>query len=228
MIMKSVPHIVAQPLMRRAILLVALAMTAPLAGCGEVLTVEDKDIIDPEDVRSPAGANAVRVGALARLNGATSGGESLFLLGGLFADEFRSGDTFIDRQQVDQRSITARNTFLASANRDLHRARLAAAQAVELMDQYLPDAPAWQKAEMHFVLAYTTNLAAEHYCNGLIISNVREGIVEYGEPISTQAAFERALGHANDGLALITGTTAADLRVRYALQITRGRILLNP
>jgi hypothetical protein len=227
MIMNSTPHLPAQPLMRRAILYISLALTIPLAACGDLLAVEDKDVIDPADVRSPAGANAVRVGALARLNDATSGSESLFLLGGLFADEFRSGDTFIDRQQVDQRAITPRNTFLATANRNLHRARLSAQQAVDLMDEFLPEAPGWQKAEMHFILAYTTNLAAEHYCNGLIISNIKDGIVEFGEPITTQAAFERALGHANDGLALITGTTSDDLRVKHALQVTRGRILLN-
>ena len=204
-----------------------LAALLPLTACGEILAVEDRDIIDPVDVRSPAGADAVRVGALARLNAATSGSESLFLLGGLFADEFRSGDTFIDRQQVDQRSVTARNAFLVTANRNLHRARLSAQQAVELMTQYRPDAPGWQRAEMHFIQAYTMNLAAEHYCNGLTFSTVANGIVEFGKPITTQAAFELALEQANTGLALITGTTANDLRVRRALQVTKGRILLN-
>jgi len=49
----------------------------------------------------------------------------------------------------------------------------------------------------------------------------------YGTPVTTQAAFERALAHADSGLALITGTTAADLRVKNALLVTKGRVLVN-
>src|SRR5690606_13030725 len=212
---------------RRA-LVAALACGALFTtACDDVLEVTDRDIINPSDVESAAGAEAVRIGALARLNQATSGSESLFLLGGLFADEFRSGDTFIDRQQIDQRSMTVRNTFLATANRNLHRARLSAEQAVDLLQEYRPDAPAWQVAEMHMIQAYTINLAAEHYCNGVVFSTIEDGVEMYGEPITVEQAFERALAHANDGLALNLGTSADALRVQYALQLVRGRILLN-
>lgn len=198
-----------------------------MSACDNVLEVEDRDIINPIDVESAAGAEAVRIGALARFNEATSGGESLFLLGGLFADEYRSGDTFIDRQQVDQRAMNVRNTFLTGANRDLHRARLSAEQAVELLQEFRPDAPAWQLAEMYLIQAYTVNLAAEHYCNGLVLSTVDDGVETYGQPITVQAAFERALGHVEDGIAIIIGTSADALRVQYALQVMHGRILLN-
>lgn len=208
-----------------AVFVMATLLSA--TACDEILEVEDRDIINPADVESPAGAEAVRVGALARFNEATSGSESLLLLGGLFADEFRSGDTFIDRQQVDQRSMSVRNTFLTTANRNLHRARLSAEQAVELLQEYRPDAPGWQLAEMMLIQAYTINLAAEHYCNGLIFSTVVDGVENYGQPITVQAAFEMALDRAVDGLAMITGTTADDLRVRHALQVMHGRILLN-
>jgi starch-binding outer membrane protein, SusD/RagB family len=207
----------------------AAAAALALAACSptDVLDVEDPDIINPSDVQSPAGAEAVRLGALARLNAATSGAESLFLLGGLFADEWNNGDSFIARQEVDQRVITTQNTFLTDANRVLHRTRLSAEQAVDLLERYNPDAPSWQSAEMHFVQAYVVNLAAENYCDGLVFSRVVDGREEYGEPITTEAAFQRALAHADDGLALSTGTSANDVRVRNALAVTRGRILLN-
>lgn len=200
-----------------------------LAACSvtDILDVTDPDIINPADVQSAAGANAVRIGALARLNVATSGGESLFLLGGLFADEWINGDSFIARQQIDQRVITSDNNFLTDANRQLHRTRLAAQQATELMQEFNPGAPAWQLAEMYFVQAYVINLLAEHYCNGLIISTVVDGREQFGSPIAVAEAFQIALGHAEAGLALITASTANDLRVRHALQVTRGRILLN-
>jgi hypothetical protein len=193
----------------------------------DVLDVTDPDIINPSDVQSPAGANAVRLGALARLATATSGSGEFFMLSGLFADEFINGDSFIARQEIDQRIITVQNNFLTDANRALHRARLSGQQAVELLDQYSPSAPGWQKAEMHFVQAYVINTMAEHYCNGLIFSSVIEGREEFGSPISTQQAFEDALDQVNLGLAAVTGATANDNRVRNALKVLQGRILLN-
>lgn len=205
------------------------SVTLSLTGCSpeQVLQVETPDIIEPGNVQSAAGAQGVRVGALARLAAATSGSESLFLLGGLFADEWNNGDSFIARQEVDQRVVTVQNNFLTDANRVLHRTRIAAEQAVELLTEFDPDAARWQVAEMHFLQAYTVNLMAEHYCDGLVFSTLVDGVEQYGQPMTTTAAFERALKHAEDGLALITGTTANDLRVLNALRITRGRILLN-
>jgi starch-binding outer membrane protein, SusD/RagB family len=222
--------------LRRMAVIVSLAAAAvlPMASCSptEFLEVTDPDIIPPEETQSAVGAQGVRVGALARLNTATSGfpsggSESLLLLGGLFADEWINGDSFIARQEVDQRVITPENTFLTTANRWLHRARLSAEQAVDLLTEFDPAAPAWQVAEMHFVQAYVANILAEHYCDGIVFSTLVDGIEQYGSPISYMAAFERALGHADDGLALTLGTTADDLRVRRALQLIRGRILLN-
>jgi len=179
------------------------------------------------DVASAAGANAARLGALARLNVATSGGESLLQLGGLFTDEWNNGDSFIARQEIDQRIITPQNTFLDAANRSLHRARLGAQLAIGLLRQYSPTAPGWQLAEMYMVQAYTENLAAEHYCNGLVFSTVVDGVEVYGVPMTTTAAYTRALAHADSGLALVTGTTVDDVKVKSALQVTKGRILVN-
>jgi hypothetical protein len=193
----------------------------------EFLQVTDPDIINPANVASAAGADAVRLGALARLNTATSGGESLFLLGGLFSDEYNNGDSFIARQEIDQRIITIQNNFLTDANRALHRARLAGEQAIKLLKEYNPTGPSANVAEMYFAQAFVENIIAEHYCNGLIFSTVVNGAEAYGQPITTQAAFERALAHADSGLALITGTTTADVRVKSVLQIMKGRILMN-
>jgi hypothetical protein len=208
--------------------LAAAGMLAALACTpNEFLQVQDPDIINPSDVSTPAGANAARIGALARLNTATSGGESLLLLGGLFADEWNNGDSFIARQEIDQRVITPQNNFLTDASRALHRARLSAEQSIDLLRKFSPLAPGWQLAEMYFVQAYLENLAAEHYCNGLVFSTVIDGAEIYGAPLTTTAAFQRALAHADSGLGLITGTTVEDVRTRSALQVTRGRILLN-
>jgi hypothetical protein len=207
-----------------ALLLGALALSPVACNTETFLGIEDPDIINPSNVQSAAGANAVRLGALARLNSASSGGESLLLLGGLFTDEWINGDSFIGRQEIDQRVITVQNSFMTDASRLLHRARLAGQQAIELLTEFNPTAPGWQPAEMYFVQAYVENIAAEHFCNGLVFSTVLEGAEVYGSPIMVAEAFTRALAHADSGLALITGTTTDDTRVRNALKVLRGRI----
>ncbi|HSJ05504.1 MAG TPA: hypothetical protein VK936_02305 [Longimicrobiales bacterium] len=203
----------------------SVALTA--CDTSDLVSVETPDIIDPGDVQSAAGADAVRLGALARFVQATTGTESLLLLGGMFADEWVNGDTFIARHELDRREINVDNTFLLTAARNLHRARLSAEQAVALLAQWIPNAPGWQVAEMFLIQAYLVNLAAEHYCDGLVFSTVVDGVETYGSPITTAAAFELALGHADAGLARIAGTTANDQRVQNALRVTRGRILMN-
>jgi starch-binding outer membrane protein, SusD/RagB family len=215
---------------------VAAAGALPLTSCSpdDFLTITDPDIINPDDVQSAAGANAVRLGAISRFKMATSGApptgadtSGLFLLGGLFADEWINGDSFIARQEIDQRVITPENTFLTATNRMLHRARFNAELAVELLAEWVPNAPAWQVGEMHFIQAYVANISAEHYCDGLVFSDVVDGREVYGTPITVIQTFERALEHANDGLALTFGTDTASLRVQRSLQAIKGRILLN-
>src|SRR5688500_18667374 len=97
-----------------------------LAACSsdELLKVVDPDIVDPSTVSNAAGAAALRAGALARFSTATSGGESLFLFSGLLADEFRSSDTFSQRDETDQRRIQVSNGNVIGALRNAHGARV--------------------------------------------------------------------------------------------------------
>lgn len=216
----------------------ALAVLAalPLPACSSVdnvLDVTDPDIITPENVNSAAGADALRIGALSRFNGATSGynggsaGESLWLYTGLFTDEFRSGDTFAQRDQTDERAITYENVNITNGYTYAHRARVSALQALDALVAFAPGAPPAQLAEMYFVQAYTENELAEAFCNGVPFSSVVNGAEQNGVQITSTAAYERALAHADSGLALITGTSAADVRVGNALAVIKGRILLN-
>jgi hypothetical protein len=192
-----------------------------------ILDVQDPDIINPENVQSAAGANAVRLGALSRFVGATSGDESLFFLGGLFTDEWNNGDSFIDRQEIDERTISTRNSYVLGTNRQIHRVRLSAEQAIQLIREWDASAPGWQMGEMYMIEAYVINLLAEDFCDGLIISEVVEGREVYGSPMPTADAFARALALADSGLAVTTGSTADDARVKNALALTKGRVLMN-
>ncbi len=208
-----------------AVVLAALSLSA--CSVEKLLDVTDPDIINPSDVSSPQGVEAVRLGTIARLNQATTGAESFFLLGGLLADEWRSGDSYLDRDETDQRNVSARNGFLVDATRNAYRARLSAKQTIDLLEQYSPDAPGWQAAEMYFVEAYMENMIAENFCSGMPFSTVEDGAPVFGGPMSTEETLTMALAHADSGLARITGTTDDDNRVKYVLQVIRGRILLN-
>ncbi len=211
----------------------AVAGVITLAACSptEVLQVHDPDIINPSDVQSAAGADAVRLGAIGRLTDALTcascSSEGLFLLSGLLADEWNNGDSYIARWEVDQRSITPQNNFLTDMDRALQRSRVSASQAIGLLQKFKPTGAVADVAEMYFIQAYVENAIGEHYCNGLVLSNLVDGVEQYGSPMSTQAAFERALAHADSGLTLITGNSAQDQKIRNALAVTKGRILLN-
>jgi tetratricopeptide (TPR) repeat protein len=218
---------------RRGLRVLTLAAALPLAGCNvdEILDVTDPDIINPEDVATATGAEGLRIGALARFIGATSGDagadtffETMFVWSGMLADEWRTGDTFAQRLQVDSRSIEFSNSGVNDAIRKLHRARLASEQAVLALRQYAPATATTsaQIAELYFAQAYVENMMAEYLCNGIAISTVMNGVERYGPQLTTAAVYDRALAHADSALA--SGPTN---RVRDAARVLRGRILVN-
>jgi hypothetical protein len=208
------------------ILPLAAAVVA-LGGCSvdEILEVTDPDVINPGDITSASGAEALRIGTLARLNLATSGNESFLLLGGLLADEFRSGDTFTERNEADRRNSLPNNTNVRDAFRFTYRVRTSAKQAIEALDRF--DAEDWKIAEMYVALAYAENQLAENACNGIPLSEISGTDVQYGPPLQTPAVYESALNNVNTALATVTSNSADAVRVRRAASVLKGRILLN-
>ena len=209
----------------------AAAATAVLASACDMTSLvkaTDPDIIGVEAIASPTAANALRLGALGRFNANTTGGETMFLYGGLFGDEFTTGDTFTQRVETDQRQLTPENANLTTAYRGLHTPRTSAIQAREALAAYAPAAPAWNFSEMYFVEAYMLNLLAEHFCNGQPISYIKNGEIEYGAPMSNDAIFTLAMVKVDSGLTKLGSATGTnETRVRSALQVLKGRILLN-
>ena len=210
---------------------IALGVAAATA-CNpdEILQVTDPDIIDPSAVNDSAGAEALRIGALARFNAATSGSngsENLFILGGTLADEFRSSDTFVQRDETDQRNVVTANANVNTAYRDAQRARLSAAQAFRGLVATAPSRRA-QAAEMQFVQAYMENLLAESFCGAIPFGDFIDGREVLGTPNTTVQALTRALAHADSALAMVgSATDALSTQVRNSAAVTKGRILLN-
>jgi len=219
----------------RRIALACVASVALLASaCSaaeNLLDVTDPDIVNPGDVNSPAAANALRLGALSLFTVATTGatnintGDTQFLIGGLLADEWRSSDTFLERNQIDRRAITTDNAQVETPFRRLTRVRLGAQQAIDALTQF--QAPGWQVAQMYVLLAYVENQLAEDYCAAIPISKQTGGAVEFESVLNTADAFALALTHVNAAIAAIAGTTANDTDIRNAASVLKGRILIN-
>src|SRR5260370_36757752 len=128
------------PWLRRGIALVALTLAAPLAACSDVLSTTDPDII--LEANSASGALALKNGVLLRLaqtlNG-VQGPDAFFVYSGLVTDEWRSGDTFVQRNNQDQRIWDPTDTFNAHPYRRLNRVRIEGKPAIAGLRQYLPD-----------------------------------------------------------------------------------------
>src|SRR5262249_22579391 len=94
---------------RTAHLGLTLAGVLALAACSpsDILKVENPDIIDPADVTSPAGLNALYAGAIGDFSlaviGDNGGNEGQILVSGSFADELSNVETFPTRKEYDQR-----------------------------------------------------------------------------------------------------------------------------
>src|SRR5213079_263574 len=126
----------------RALSLVGLAALAPLDGCSSgILDVTNPDIIPT--VNSASGALPLKNGVVLRLAQVTAGlggngPDNLFIYGGLLADEWRSGDTFVQRNDMDQRLVDPTNTFLAGPFRSLNRVRVHSQTAIATLRTYSP------------------------------------------------------------------------------------------
>src|SRR5690349_15728097 len=90
----------------------------------ELLAPQNPGIIDPTTVNSPSAAAGLRVGALGQLKSRTAGSENGFwMYSGLLADEWKSSDTFSQRNETDQRSIQTNNGNIQNAYNSSQQSR---------------------------------------------------------------------------------------------------------
>jgi hypothetical protein len=195
-------------------------------GCdpGAVLDVTDPDIIETVNTRD--GAFALRNGVFLRLAQATTGiqgADAIYLMGGLLTDEWRSGDTFVQRNNMDQRIFDPENTFHQNRNRDLNRVRVEGTRAIRALRQYAPDSVA-AVGQMFALTALAETIMGEHYCNGIPMSEVgANNEVTYGEPLTVVQVLEAAVGHADSALARAGGSAA----VQNLARVVKGRALVD-
>jgi hypothetical protein len=217
---------------RRLLLRSAFAAAAAalvVSGCNAadaLLEAVDPDLINPGDVQNADGAEGLRIGALGRLAEMTALDESTWFFGGLLTDEWKSGDTFQQRDETDQRLVQTTNANLNTAIRDLHRARVAAIQAIRGLRAFKPT-PVSNIGQMFFVKGFAELQAAQDLCNGLVFSDgSADGGEVLGEPMTVIQAAELAAATFDSALTHATATDAATVRIRTAATIGKARALV--
>lgn len=225
----------------------ALAMGAllPLAGCNvdSLLRVDDPDVAPPGSIEDPQVAPTIHAGVLYDFQrafvgtGATSGGstgEGQALVSGMFSDELYIADSFTTRHAISRRGIatpgqqgTTTNSQVAFAERQLHRSRRSAENAVDWYDTHgFTDDP--RVAEALALAGFTYVFAAENYCEGMAFSQQPRlgGPIEYGQPLSRNATLGVAIERFDQAVARPGGASAASTQNRLA-RVGRARALVN-
>jgi starch-binding outer membrane protein, SusD/RagB family len=213
------------------VLLAAAAAILASAGCG-LLDTNQPNIVDPGNLDSPEGAQTRRIGAITDFSFAQDGDGTTFedghiLLSGLMADEFVLSTTPPTEQEIDQRRVFPSNSTLYDVFHNLHRARAAAEDAADALEEFSPD-PAAEPgiAEMHSLAGYTYLFFGESFCSGVPFSRLEGEEIVFGEPQNTQETFESALARFEAALAH-PGLAEDDGSITSLAAVGRGRALVN-
>ncbi len=221
--------IAARRVLAAAGIVAATAITLSCDFAENLLEAVDPDLVPPENVDSPDGADGVRLGAMRRWVLTTAGpnangSESTWLFGGLLVDEWGTASTFVQNDQADTRRAGADNGTVTNAFRALHRVRTASNQAIQLMRKWRPT-ESTRMAELYLARAFAEMQLASDFCNGIPLSDatVPSGQDPYGDPLSVDSVFRLAIITADSGIALATATDTQTTSIQYALRVIRAR-----
>src|SRR4029078_8734059 len=223
-----------QPRVRAALAAGAAGLVFILGVCSvkdELLAPQQPGVISPGDVIGPTGADGLYVGAVGNFKNALRAGssntETIWQFSGLMTDEFKSADTFSQRNDADQRTTQTNDAQLSPIYTSLQQARGYSRTALGYLQQYKPTSSNAQQAEMLFTIAFAEMQLGEDFCNGIALGETVNGVPQYTAPLAAKDVFTAALARVDSGLALATGADAATMQVKNALLITKGRLLVD-
>jgi hypothetical protein len=213
-----------------------LGVILSATACSGLLDVDRPDIVETDNLSGPAGLATVRTGAFGEFAKAYGGDasapgdvrENQVLVSGLLGDEFKALETDGSRIVYDARQI-APNTSNGNLERfylDLHRARQGAETAVSLFESVAPPNADTVIAEMKNLSGFILTFLGEDYCSGIPISTLSlDGVIEYGQPLTTTQVFELSETRFSEALTRAQAANVATLQ--QLAQVGRGRALLN-
>lgn len=220
------------PRMRRALssragklLLTGLLLTGCQEANDRFLNVVDPDIINATDVNSAESAIALANGVVGTFKGATGGGESSWMFGGLLADEWSTSSTFIQNDETDQRRIQYINSSVTGMLRTLFRTRTRADEAIAALQKYSPTSRALI-AEMFLARGFAEMQLALDFCNGIPIGVTNQDPPDNGQPKSTAEVFAIAAKSLDSAITYANGTDAQSVLMNRSARVTRARVAM--
>jgi hypothetical protein len=212
-------------------LVAALVAISPLllSSCQNSLTdnlleAEQPTLIDPSNVDSPAGADAIRLGTLINFRNLTNA----WTFGGLVGDEFDYTVAASITLFVDQRRGS--NPFAISAFtsqlRTLATIRTSANQAIPLLNKWAPT-PVANIAEMYFARGMAELQIATDFCNGIPLDDGNLSPTVWTQPLTNAQIFDVAAATFDTAMAKASGTDAASVNISRAARIGKARALVG-
>ena len=192
-----------------------------------LLEQQQPQIILPEFTTSQAAALALYVGALGRfrnsLNGGNNNQETIWNFAGLMTDEFKSGDTFSQRNDADQRVTQSADGVMAATYTPVQQSRGRARDAIISLTQYAPTETA-KIAEMYFEMGFMELTLGQNFCNGIPLGETKDGVPQYTEPLTNAQVFTTAIARFDSALTILGSSSTADANaVRNAVLIAKAR-----
>jgi len=209
---------------RRARSFLAGSLVVTLGGCTGLTDVSAPDVVQVSALDNPAGADALRAGALNSFAVVYAGNPapSQVIASGLIADEFgaATGRTATAIITADQRLLidpTESYPYVA-----VHRARLAAHRAASALRRYSPGSEA-RVGEMLALGGYTEVFLAENLCSGIPLGEIDGDRLVIGRPLSTEEILTHAVAVFDSAIAV----AAKDDRSRNLAAVGRARALVD-
>lgn len=209
--------------MRLSILAASVAFASLVISCSDVTKVTATDIVTPDNLANPAGAETRRLGALGTffsVYGSTFVGHNVVWATGLIADEFFAGSPVSTASDDDFRNWTEPSNFGPYV--PLQRARINALEAAKSLQRYAPT-PRSKTAHMFALAGFTEVFLGESVCSGIPLGAISEDGPVFGTPLTTAQLFDRAVETFDT--ALVYATDSA--RILNLARIGKGRALLN-
>jgi starch-binding outer membrane protein, SusD/RagB family len=211
--------------------LACLAGATLLGACNpkdELLAPQQPGVIAPSNVNSAVAADAVYVGAIQQakraVNGLGNNTDALWGFEGLFTDEFRSSDTFSQRNDADQRNTQSNDTVLLPMYNAVQGARGRARDAINALVQFDPSATGkTHTGEMYFMMGFLEEGLNQAFCNGLSFGETVNGIPQYTPQLTNADGFKLAITRFDSALTFLTGTDAATVAVKNATLVAKAR-----
>jgi starch-binding outer membrane protein, SusD/RagB family len=138
-------------------------------------------------------------------------------------DEFKSGDTFEQRNNADQRVTQSSDGVAGATYTPVQQSRGRARDAINSLKEFAPTETA-KIAEMYFVMGFMELTLGQNWCNGIPLGETVNGVPQYTEPLTNAQVFTTAIARFDSALAILgTSSTTEANNVRNAVLIAKGR-----